>query len=127
MGDIAIGKHRTWYKACPELPFSFCANLTITILFVILLPVLLIFVPLAITIYHTAYFEPIKKIRQQRPCSTSRKVLIWILYILIVTPLAIVVCLVGSVLAGAILILPGYFYSIGLLVRMSIAGCHTKL
>ena len=127
MGPYETGKHKTWYKFCPELPFSFCLNLIITILFVIFLPVLMIIVPLAITIHHVSYFEPVRKIRTRRPSTMCFKVLTWLLHLLILTPLAIVACLIASALVGAILLLPGYFYSIGLLGRMIVGGCRTKL
>ena len=57
MGELN-DTHSTWYKICPELPFSLCANLIITFLFILFLPLIITLGPLLWIIGATAFYMP---------------------------------------------------------------------
>jgi hypothetical protein len=53
--------------------------------------------------------------------------MVWLVFIFIVAPLVVALGMTGVVIADAFAILPLYYYSISFLIRLSIAGCRTKL
>ena len=113
---------------CPNLPFSYCANLIITLLFIIFLPAVLL-IGLLIAILRLTIFE-IPKHLILHGCLGSgccAKLAIGLAYILILMPLAIVFGMAIAAILAAIAIIPLYFLSISFLVRLIYIGCKTKI
>ena len=112
---------------CPNLPFSYCANLIITLLFIIFLPAVLL-IGLLIAILRLTIFE-IPKHLILHGCLGSgccAKDSIALAYILMM-PLAIVFGMAIAAILAAIAIIPLYFLSISFLVRLIYIGCKTKI
>ena len=128
MGSVYDGDHNKWYKICPELPFSFCGNLLATIAFIIFLPALIVLVPFFGIIGALGFYGPYEIVRGRGFFSSCCcKLFTCFLIIFIGLPICLALGMTCAILVGAIAILPLYFLSISFLVRLSIAGCRTKL
>ena len=126
MKDYRGGEHNKWYRVCPNLPFSYCVNLIINLLFIIFLPVILILGSLGVILCWTLCIIPFHwSIR--KPGGKCRFVVCWLICILILTPLAIAIGMPIAAILSAIAILPLYFLSIAFFVHLCIIGCKTKL
>ena len=53
-----LSEHQKWYKVCPELPYSKCTNVMITLVVMLLMPVLLILVPILFSLMVGLYHAP---------------------------------------------------------------------
>ena len=123
MGPRTTG-HNTWYKLCPNLPFSLCVNLIVTFLFIILLPAVITVGPLLVICAYSCIVWPYEITRR---CSLTCKILVWLIFLLILFPLAVALGMTAVVIADAFAIVPLYYYSISFFIRLSITGCRTKL
>ena len=126
MQDYSKKEHQKCYRVCPELPFSYCVNLIINLLFIIFLPVILILGSLAAILSVTLYVIPIDILRVKR-ANKCKKVGCYLLCIFILTPLAIAIGMPIAAILSAIAILPMYFLSISFFIHLCIIGCKTKL
>ena len=129
MGELN-DTHSTWYKICPELPFSLCANLIITFLFIVFLPLVITLGPLLWIIGATAFYLPYEIFRggcHGSICLGIVKTIGALLCVLVVMPIAVALGMTAVAIADAFAILPLYYYSISYFVRLSIAACRTKL
>lgn len=119
-------EHQRWYQKCPNLPFSYCANLIITLLFIIFLPAVLLIVPLIAILWFTIFVIPkYNSVWYSTGC--CGKVAIRLACILILMPLALVFGMAIAAILAAIAIIPLYLLSISFLVRLIYIGCKTKI
>ena len=120
-------EHQRWYQKCPNLPFSYCANLIITLLFIIFLPAVLLIVPLIAILWFTIILTPKYVHRVSGGTGCCGKVAIRLACILILMPLALVFGMAIVAILAAIAIIPLYLLSISFLVRLIYIGCKTKI
>jgi len=99
----------------------------LTFLFIIFLPVAIILGPFLYILIYSAIIWPAELTGRGRSCSFLSKIMVWLVFIFIVAPLVVALGMTGVVIADAFAILPLYYYSISFLIRLSIAGCRTKL
>lgn len=107
---------------CPGLPFSFCSNVLITLLFTFFLPLIVVLTPLVLMTFYA--YESLRKFRNCYFMPFVLRVLCWLLLILVLIPLAVGV---GYPLFVGFSIVPLYYYSVAHLVRLLIVGFRTKL
>ena len=118
-------EHNKCYRICPELPYSYCMNFMITLLFIIFLPVLLLLVPLIYILVGTLIIFPIWAMNLARSCIV--KVIVWILCFLVLMPICLAIGMSIAGVVAVIAILPCYFYSFSFLIRLCVIGCRTKV
>ena len=121
-----LDDHNKWYLICPELTFSYCINLILTLLFIIFLPVILLVVPLIGILVSTLIFLPFD-CPLWSDVSCCCKAVIWLLCLILVMPIAVAIGMAITVVVAAIAIIPLYFLSLSFLVRLIYIGCKTKL
>ena len=119
----ALASHSVCYKLCPELPFSMLTNILITVFVLILLPLLLSVGPLSYTLYMALcqgvpnlfrYYYYTKKWY----CFGA---FLWTLFLTLIgiIPLSILGGALASALITLIGLLPGLFWTISYLLRIS--------
>jgi hypothetical protein len=101
-----------------------CVNLALFFLAIILLPVLAIVVPLLGIIYHTAIRLPYK---YTFFLTFWKKFLVYLFFILILTPIAVVLGMAAVAICYVFAIWPLYYYTIRFFIKLCIAGYRTKL
>ena len=116
--------HQTWYRICPELPFSLCGNLLVTFLFIIFLPAIIVIGPALAIIYFVGCYWPYWALKYSNCCC---RIACWLFCFFIVMPICLALGMAAALIADAFALIPLYYYSIHFFVRLSIAGCRTKL
>jgi len=58
--------HNRWYRLCPSLPFSYCGNTIIILIFIVFLPLILLLGNLALILSYTTYYFPKKCVKRQK-------------------------------------------------------------
>ena len=126
MGDLEGHNLRdSWYRFCPELPFSFCGNLMITLLFILFLPLLAVVFPF-ISVTAIVFCEMTKNcLWKIRNCFC--KVLVVMFMVFIYYPIALVLGVAIYCLWIPFLLPVLYFYSISFFVRLCVMACRTKI
>ena len=125
MGSLGT-EHQRWYRICPSLPFSLCGNLLFTLLFIIFLPAVMVIGPALVIIYYTGWNWPYWYLRR-KSLHCCGNLAFHLFCFLIVMPICLAVGMVVALIVGAFALVPLYYYSIHFFVRLSIAGCRTKL
>ena len=123
-------KHNTkFYNMCPNLPFSFCANISITLLFILFMPAILAIslIVLFFTILYFMMWHYPKQADRYGKKTCYKKVLSFSLFIIILMPLALAGGMIVATILGALALIPIYFLSIVFLVRLCVMGCKTKI
>ena len=124
MEDDTGGKHKKCYRICPKLPYSYCTNLIITVLWILFLPVIMILVPFVGILGCSLYLVPFLHFERSR---CWEQVLIWLICFLVLMPIMMAFGMLIAVIIGVIAILPLYFYSISFFVRLCVIGCRNKV
>ena len=125
MGPSEDHNNKCNYYVCPSIPFSFCCNILITITFMVFMPAIFILVPFCWIIWYVMCYIPSRKSRYEFKC--WKRLLIWLLFIFILTPLALALGMTIAILVGALALIPSYLLSFGFLVRACIMACKTKI
>ena len=120
-----LSEHEAWYKICPQLPYSKCGNIMITIVTIILMPLILLIVPIVYAFMIGFYFVPIyfnrgmrKRKRVKNAC--CRWTIAYALSILIILRLSIAVAVISSVLLVVLGILPAWFLCLSYIWRLTL-------
>ena len=126
MGPSA-GHNAKWnYYICPKMPYSFCGNILVTITFMVFMPAIFLLFPFCRIVYWVMCYAP-KYLTRMFVHSCWKQLLIWLLFIFILTPLAIAVGMTVAVGVGALALIPCYLLTLGYLVRACIMACKTKI
>ena len=116
--------HRKWYRLCPEIPYSYCTNMLMTILFFIFLPVIVFVCPILAAIVNVGCLLPCALNRRNGKCC---KIVTHLIFFLLLMPLAVALAAVAAALVGAVVIIPLYYYTLLHLFRLIYIGCRFKL
>jgi len=122
----SLDNHQRWYMLCPELPFSLCGNLLVTFLFIVFLPAIIVIGPAIAIIFYTGIYYPYRALKYgggNRCCRFT----LFLLCFLILMPICLALGMLAVLVANVFALIPLYYYSIHFFVRLSIAGCRTKL
>ena len=119
-----LSDHQQWYKICPQLPYSKCVNVMVTLVVVILMPIILLIVPILYSFMVGFYYAPTwilrrlkRKKRINSPC--VRWTLALVISFLVLLPLSIVLSAVVALLLVVLGTLPAWFLCFSYLWRLT--------
>ena len=124
MNSIDGDNHNKWYRVCPGLPFSYCLNLLVTLIFVIFLPAILVLGPLIAILLCTTVVLPSFLTRNLGCIGIT---IVYVLCILLLMPLSLAIGMAVALIVDVVVIVPLYLLSISFLIRLIVVGCQTKL
>ena len=119
-----MSDHQSWYKVCPQLPYTKCTNILITLVVVLLMPLILLLVPIVYSFMVGLYFAPVlisrcmrRRNRKMKPC--CRLGLAYFISVLLILPISVVFGVAASVFIVVLGLIPAWFLCISYIWRLT--------